>query len=524
MPGWTAAYGASYLLLDWLSQRFTDQTSAVSSWNPAIALILIAILTFGRRSVPVTVLTAAVSTVVFRSPHEPVAVAIAEGLMIGVIYSVAALALLSKRVAFDPGLATSRDLVILLGVAVAGSAAAAMINSAALLASGVVGLRDLGRPSLRYWVGDLIGIAIVTPLGLLLLQSKLSVRFDRIDWLQLAVIIGLLNVAILGREAGRFPYFYFLFFPVIWAALRAGLPGVVLSLAIIQAGMFLAVWYLRIDFVDVTDFQARMVSLAATGLIAGALVSEQRRVEVRSRVQQSALAQVATRGSMGELGTAIAHEVNQPLSAAGTYATLVVESLAAEKLHDQTTLDNARKVVRQIERASAVVRRLRALVRLARDDQAPVFPSTIVSEVHDLTKHEALTSGIEVRLDLDPRLPSILVDRLQVEQALINLTRNSIEAIRDAGMAGGVVTIYAREAAGREIELGVVDNGPGFAPGFSLDHLQPFQSTKQDGLGVGLSLCQSVALANGGKLIFHPTDVGAHVCIVFGPDRRVSDV
>ncbi len=519
---WFACYAAMFLCLDWVSQRFADQAVAASSWNPAAALPFIAIALYGRKSILAVLTVAIFSSMLLRSESEPIPLAIAEGLVISGVYSVSAILLLTPNGRFDPRLLEPRDLVLLLTAAFISSFAAAVVNAAGLMASlGLSGV-ELLRPSLRYWVGDLIGITIVAPLGLLIMQRRLALTPTRLELLQYGVTAALLFVAFTVREAGRFPYFYFLFFPVIWIGLTSGLEGAVAILALIQVGMVGVVFFSRLDLVDIADFQARMLALAATGLIAGALVSAQRRADERSRAQQVALSQIETRGTLVELGTAIAHEVNQPLSAAGTYASLVVEALAAEKLSDTSITENARNVVRQIHRASSVVRKVRALVRPVGDEKAAVGPDQVVREVLDLIKPEATNAAIEVRMDVDPRLHPIVVDRLQIEQALVNLTRNAIEAVRDAGTRDGLVSVYAKEVAHGAIELGVVDNGPGFPPDFTLDSHQPFKSSKQDGLGVGLSLCQTVALANGAQLVIHPTESGAHVALLFDAERHKS--
>lgn len=520
---WLIVYAVAFVSLDWLSQRFTDQTAAASSWNPAVALPFIAILLQGRKVIPFVFAVAVASSLIMRLEIETPTLAIVDGFMTVGIHCVAAIVVASRRFGFDARLTAPRDLVILLAAAVMSSATAAVVNGLVLVAGAGLSIAALLKPTLRYWVGDLIGIAIIAPLGLLVLQKQLTFRPTRLEILQYVITAGLLAVAFAAREAGRFPYFYFLFFPVIWIALTSGLEGAVAVLALIQVGMVGVVLFTRLDFLDVADFQARMLALAATGLIAGSLVSAQRRSEERYRSQQSALAQVATRGSLVELGTAIAHEVNQPLSAASTYASLVVETLALERLSDPTALVNARNVVRQIDRASSVVRKVRALVRPAEDDAAPVAPEQIIREVLELVESDASAQNIDVRTDIGPHLPALFVDRLQVEQAMINLTRNAIEAIRDLGTAQGNVSLYAREVLNGAVELGVIDNGPGFPAGFNLDNLQPFKSAKRDGLGVGLSLCQTVAMANGGRLVIHPSDNGAHIALVFETHRGQSD-
>ena len=517
------AYLSLHLVLDLIGRRYADVAQGITSWNPAAGIGIVMVCHYGRSMAALILPTTLLSSMLLKGPAELVTVAALEGLLIGSVYTLAALALRSPRLAFDSELQSVKDLMILMAVAVASSATVAASYVTNLVLIGAVSEQEALEAAFRYWVGDLIGIMIIAPFGLLALQSRLTIDATRSRLLLYSVTIVLLVVTVVYRDPGRTTYFYFLFFPVIWAALAAGIEGVVPVLALIEAGVYLAILSDRMDFLDITAFQARTIALSATGLIAGALVSERQRFETRNRRQQEALAQIAMRGSMGELGTAIAHELNQPLSAAGTFAGLVVEALTAEKLQDPTALENARKVVRQIDRASGVVRRLRALVKLARDGQAPVAPERILQEVAELMRLEASRSEIETRVDIGPGLPLILVDRLQIEQALLNLTRNAVEAIQESGMRSGTITLYARELTRGSVELGVVDTGPGFSPDFSLDRLQPFNSHKDDGLGIGLSLCQSIALANHGQLQVHKSAAGAHVAIAFDPDRRVKN-
>ena len=175
-----------------------------------------------------------------------------------------------------------------------------------------------------------------------------------------------------------------------------------------------------------------MLILAVTGLVAGVLVSERRLAEIRLRMNQDALAQVSRLGSMGELAAAIAHEINQPLSAAGTYTGLVAESLEGENLRDPSTLGLAKKAAVQIGRAADVVRRLRTLVRLGRSDLVPTSVATIVGEAVDLARADLERQDIALRLEVANDLPLIMADRLQIEQVLLNLIRNSMDAITDA--------------------------------------------------------------------------------------------
>lgn len=517
------AYALIYIVADFLSQRYAAGAPSVSFWNPAAGLGFILVAQHGRQFAVLIPAVALVSSLILRQDAEPVTTAALEGLIIGSAYSLAARFLASPGSRFEAEMTSVTSLLILLATAFLSSAAAALGYFSALVMVGAIGIDAVLVPAVRYWIADLIGIAIVVPLGLILLQRRLAFKVTAIGISQFVVTALFLAIAIKFREYGRFPYFYFLFFPVIWIALVSGLEGVCVTLGLIQVGMLVSVAVLKMDYLDVTDFQARMIALAATSLVAGALVTERRIIEEGTRLRQEALAQVAMRGSMGELGAAIAHEVNQPLSAAGTFAGLVVESLSTETLKDPSALDSARKVVRQIERCSQVIKRLRALVKLSKDDQAPVEVNGIIEDVKDLSQADAARQGVELRVTTQGRSPRLKVDRLQIEQAILNLVRNSMDAIVEAASPERIVTIYAREGMKGAIEIGVIDTGPGFPEGFSLDRLQPFTSRKEDGLGVGLALCRSIAAANGAELRLDHAGPGAIVAMTFDADRRVYD-
>jgi C4-dicarboxylate-specific signal transduction histidine kinase len=276
----------------------------------------------------------------------------------------------------------------------------------------------------------------------------------------------------------------------------------------------LAVQLLQGRSIDVADFQARMLVLAITGLVAGALVTERRRSETRLRLNQDALAHVSRLGSMGELATSIAHEINQPLSAAGTYTELLAESLQTEPLRDPSLVDAARKAAAQISRASDVVRRLRTLVRLGRSDMARTHIDLIVREAVEFIRPDAEQQNVLLKVDVASNLPVVMADKLQIEQVLLNLMRNSIEAIAAARSGRGQITIRAAIEQPGFVEITVNDTGPGFPAALATDELPPAPTIKKDGLGVGLSLCRTIAKAHGGELHIWNTYPGATVGIL----------
>jgi C4-dicarboxylate-specific signal transduction histidine kinase len=178
-----------------------------------------------------------------------------------------------------------------------------------------------------------------------------------------------------------------------------------------------------------------MLILAVTGLVAGELVSERRRIESQLRLHQESLGKLARLGNLGELAAAIAHEINQPLAAAGTYTRLVKDALQEGGSDPAMVVETAEKAATQVERAAEVVRRLRALVRLDRSGRVPCSVERIVRETIALCQPDLDRGDIVVRCSVAAHLPPIMVDMLQIEQTLLNLMRNSIEAITGSGQA-----------------------------------------------------------------------------------------
>lgn len=514
-------YTLGYMAADFISQRYAAASSTSAFWNPAVGLGFILVSLYGRRFTAAIPIVSLISALVLRGPDETAATSALEALATGVIYAIAAGFLSSTYSGFERSLSSVASMIVLLLTAVLSSAAASVLFHFSMILAGQMRLESALGPALRFWIADMIGIATIVPLGLMLLQNRWAWRWTPAAIGQCLAICVLVGVAIEFREYGRFPYFYFLFFPVIWVALTSGVEGVSAALAIVQVGMLASLALLKMEDFDVTDFQARMIALAATGLVAGGLVTERRKTQEETRLRLEALAQIEMRGSMRELGAAIAHEVNQPLSAAGTYAGLVVESLASETLRDPTALDNAKKVVRQIDRSSQVIKRLRALVRLSKEEQAPNNVAQILDDVCELAQSEALRNGIDLRISVAPGVVTLKVDKLQIEQALLNLVRNSIESISDADSHDRAITLFTRELPRGRTEVGVMDTGPGFPSTFALDRLQAFSSTKPDGLGVGLALCQSIAAANGAELSVKQNAPGTAVSLIFDAERRV---
>ena len=187
--------------------------------------------------------------------------------------------------------------------------------------------------------------------------------------------------------------------------------------------------------------------------------------------------------------------------------------LQTETLRDPTTVQTAAKAAAQISRAADVVRRLKTLVRLGRCDAAPTSLGLIVHEAVDVARTDLKRRNIAFNVELPNDLPPVLADRLQIEQVLLNLIRNSMESIGTGASGSDEIRIVASRKQPQFVELSVSDTGPGFPCSFTNGMPTPLSTTKADGLGIGLSLCRSIAEAHGGHLTIRSGRDGATVAI-----------
>ncbi len=502
-------YLAGYVVLDWVSFIHPIAPYGITPWNPPTGLSFVLVLLFGQRFIPFLFVAPLLADFAVRHlpltwPVELLTVAI-----IGAGYSGALMFLLRPGTRFDPALTSMRDLTLLLGVAATSAALVAAAYIGALIFAGLLTLENAVTAAMRFWIGDVIGVAVVAPFALILFTRGRFPRPSSETALQIGSILVALVLVFGYAEKLNFQLFYLLFLPVVWIAVRTGLEGVTLGILMTQIGLVIGVQLLPLEDVAVTAFQALMLVLAMTGLIAGALVTEHRRTEYQLRLHQDSLARLAHLGSVGELAAAVAHEINQPLMAAGTYARLVVDTLHSGRGEDSSIVETAGKVANQVERAAEVVKRLRALIRLDQSGRAPTNLDRIVQESLELCRPNLDRHNVKVRVTLDDKLPQVMVDLLQIEQVLLNLVRNAIEAMSEEERPNRELVIEASLDGAKTVEIRLRDNGPGFPSEFALEQFPPLSSTKPEGLGVGLSLCRSIIEAHGGRIWLSSAKPGA---------------
>jgi len=228
-------------------------------------------------------------------------------------------------------------------------------------------------------------------------------------------------------------------------------------------------------------------------------LTERQRTRQRVQELQSELLQLSRLTEMGQMASALAHEINQPLTAATNYLEaahlLLVGSDSAAPRRAGAAIDDA---LGQLNRATQIIRRLRAFVRKGEPRQRTEDIAEIVEEAAALALIGAKERGVKVQLRAASQLPQVLIDKVQIQQVVVNLMRNAIEAMEVSDRHE--LTVSTELAEGGAIRISVTDTGPGIALEVADRLFQPFVTTKAQGMGVGLSICRSIVEANNGKL------------------------
>ena len=503
-------YVALYLFLDWVSYVEPVRHTGITPWNPNTGIAVALLLVRGVRWAPVIAVGVFLGELLTEQAPLALRPTVLASLYLTGVYALAAWGLRKRRISRP--IETPLDAAWFVGItAVATGAAAAgyvwtLVNAGELQTSEAWG--SIGR----YWIGEFNGIVALTPLLLLRLDPpalwegiRRTPREFILQCVGAAAGVGLAFALVAARDVRLF---FPLFFPVTWIALRRGVPGAMVSVSLVQAALVAAL-ELTPGSIPLFDVQFPLLSLGITALFLGALATQRDAAIHHMRDQDAALQRAMRFAVAGQLASALAHELNQPMTALLSYvraSEIMAEPLASADPRLAETLGKANA---EAVRAGAVLRRLREFYRgeggrLEQVDAAALC-GRVAASLHERTRR----SAVELEMSSAEGVPTVLVDRTQLEIVVHNLLTNALDAFDTLSPARQrrrlEVTVQMR---GSDVMIAVEDSGPGVSGSVAERLFEPFVTNKVNGMGLGLSISRSFLRNQGGDLLIEPGSLG----------------
>lgn len=487
---------AGYLFLDWVSYIHPLQQSSITPWNPHPALAIALLAIGGQRWLPAVFAAVVLAELMVREASAGLVGTAVIAAVLSLGYAAMARALTGPAPT-RPSLDSRADLVRLIAVVTIGTLATGTLYIGALWASEALVRGRYLEALMQFWIGDSVGILVTLPLIFTLCDPARRVQLGSmlrqpVTLLQGASIAAALWLVFGPVFAEPFKFFYVLFLPLVWVAARWGLTGATLAALAIQGGVILAAQATAYPTLTVFELQALLIALTVTGLFLGVTVDERHRSaeELRHSLRLAAA---------GEMSAALAHELNQPLTALCTY-TRAARILAEAPNFDRAQLiDTLGKVMAEANRSADVVRRLRDFFRTgAADLQLASLPS-VAHAIVESFRESAGRLGVTLQERVDDGIPEVLIDRLQIEVVLRNLIANGLEAAATRSSPRSVAVEIGTDNEGF-VRAVVRDSGFGVAPALGDMVFEPFWSSKATGMGMGLAISRAIVEAHGGRL------------------------
>ena len=225
---------------------------------------------------------------------------------------------------------------------------------------------------------------------------------------------------------------------------------------------------------------------------------------IKARLRGQQLAHVSRLSSMEEMASGMAHEISQPLAAIVNYTRGCVRHLQNNQ-HDQDQIKTImEKAVSQAERAGEIVQRLKNFFCKGQLLKTPCKMNNVIRETISLIKNELTTSKTKVDFNFDKNIPFIFIDKIQIQQVLLNLIQNAIEAMLHTHPKERRIHIQTKSTPAETLEITLNDTGPGFSKEIVNKAFTPFFTTKAHGRGMGLAICRSIIEAHGGQFTINP--------------------
>ena len=512
---WSVVLIAGYFAIDAASFVFWVDPIPVKPWNPQAGLAVAFVYAGGARYAWPVFVAALGTEVVLRGVGASLGGQLFSAAAVAVPLTLTGLVLRLRTTDRDwYGVAAVRDFLL---IAAAGAALTAAFYVIAYVVMHQHTLASLYSSVLHKWLGDLTGIVIVAPLTILLITPAWTRRPAQPLWFDVLAFVATLAAVVYllfsgDSEAGERP-FYLLFVPLIVLAMRRGLPGAVLGVAIVQVAILLALWLAGRSVEEATSYQMLMLVLGVTTLVLGAVSGERRRAlselarrSAELRAQQQALSDAMRFSAASETAATLAHELSQPLSAIGTYARAGLEMLKRGLSKPADLTGVMERIVAEASRTRESVQRIRDFFRTGILRREPIELASVVADAADAMRDRLRTLSISLSIDVPDTLPPLSADPIQLRTVLHNLVGNAADAVADTP-APRWIRIVAHERAAH-VDVEVADSGPGIDASLRDLLFEPLVTTKPSGMGLGLSISRTLVQAHGGTLELaatHPT-------------------
>ncbi len=252
-------------------------------------------------------------------------------------------------------------------------------------------------------------------------------------------------------------------------------------------------------------------------------ITDRKQTAEVARQQEDRLQRTARLITMGEMASTLAHELNQPLSAIANYCAGSVTRLQAGNAKIDEVLAAMQKASLQAERAGKIIRRVREFVKKSEPRRSAVQISEVLDDAIGFADIDARRTSTRIHTELEPGLPPVFADRIMIEQVLLNLIRNGLDAMSDALPAQRVLTVRVRRFGEGAVEVAVIDRGHGISEEGRRQLFTPFYTTKAEGMGMGLNICRSIVEFHNGRLIVDANPEGGTIFSFTLPTEKASE-
>ena len=498
-----AGYLTLYLLLDWASYVQPLPHTSITPWNPNTGVVMALLLARGAGWAPLVAISIFAGELLTDDGPPPWRVLALTSTYLAVVYACAAWTL--RRRGGEQPVATPGGAAWFAGIIAAASGIAAAGYVAILVSADQVAAEETRAAITHYWIGEFSGIIALTPV--LLLKVNPAALWEEIPrhrrefFMQAAGAVVGVGLAFALAAARDVRLFYPLFAPVTWVALRHGVPGAMISVSLVQTALVAAL-ELTPGSIPLFDVQFPLLSLGITALFLGALASQRDTALRQMRHQEAALQRSMRFATAGQLASALAHELNQPMTALLSYvraAELMTEQCGGD---DERLAGTLHKAGAEAGRATAVLRRLREFYRGEGARLEPTDAVAVCMRVAQGLQERMRRGAVEFDLRHGGEIPRVMFDHMQLEIVIHNLLTNSLDAF-DALPVGASRMCrieIAVEVRDENVLIAVDDSGPGIAPDFASRLFEPFITNKVTGMGLGLSLSRTFLRNQGGDL------------------------